>query len=186
MLESLVIILNHTTLSCSRTFSPLSMSSKSASSLDTLCSVHLQMGVWPHHEEGDLVIKWITREVRADCDSPKNTNILNGNAEDLYQECVAYEKAITAVGGIDLFLGGIGAGKFISLSTSHTQCLTLHLPFLYPKRIVSWFARQGDPHREASFADLPTRRWTHRIQRTRFIPSFPNPNQDPSLRDHSR
>jgi hypothetical protein len=43
--------------------------------------------------------------------SPKNTHILNGNAEDLYKECEDYENAIVSVGGIDLFLGGIGAGK---------------------------------------------------------------------------
>jgi glucosamine-6-phosphate deaminase len=42
--------------------------------------------------------------------SPKNTHILNGNAEDLYKECEDYEDAIKSVGGIDLFLGGIGAG----------------------------------------------------------------------------
>lgn len=42
--------------------------------------------------------------------SPKNTHILDGEAEDLYAECEAYEDAIKAAGGIDLFLGGIGAG----------------------------------------------------------------------------
>jgi glucosamine-6-phosphate deaminase len=46
--------------------------------------------------------------------SPKNTHILNGNAEDLYKECEDYENAIVSVGGIDLFLGGIGAGKSLS------------------------------------------------------------------------
>lgn len=39
---------------------------------------------------------------------PENTNILNGNAPDLKAECQAYEDKIKAVGGIDLFLGGIG------------------------------------------------------------------------------
>jgi glucosamine-6-phosphate deaminase len=39
---------------------------------------------------------------------PENTNILNGNAPDLKAECQAYEDKIVAVGGIDLFLGGIG------------------------------------------------------------------------------
>ena len=42
-------------------------------------------------------------------DVPKeNINILNGNAEDLAAECAAYEAAIEAAGGIDLFMGGIG------------------------------------------------------------------------------
>ena len=38
----------------------------------------------------------------------ENTNILNGNAEDLKEECIRYEKKIESLGGIDLFLGGIG------------------------------------------------------------------------------
>ena len=33
---------------------------------------------------------------------------MNGNAEDLDEECQHYEKAIAAAGGIELFLGGIG------------------------------------------------------------------------------
>ena len=39
---------------------------------------------------------------------PENANILNGNAPDIKAECQAYEDKILAVGGIDLFLGGIG------------------------------------------------------------------------------
>jgi len=39
---------------------------------------------------------------------PENANILNGNTPDLEAECAAYEAKIKAVGGIDLFLGGIG------------------------------------------------------------------------------
>jgi len=38
----------------------------------------------------------------------KNVNILNGNAVDIKAECQNYEDKIKAVGGIDLFLGGIG------------------------------------------------------------------------------
>ncbi|KAF2280191.1 glucosamine-6-phosphate isomerase [Westerdykella ornata] len=39
---------------------------------------------------------------------PANINILNGNAPDLEAECDAYEEKIKKVGGIELFLGGIG------------------------------------------------------------------------------
>jgi len=39
---------------------------------------------------------------------PENANLLNGNAPDIKAECQAYEDKIKAVGGIDLFLGGIG------------------------------------------------------------------------------
>ena len=38
----------------------------------------------------------------------KNVNLLNGNAPDIKAECQRYEDKIKNVGGIDLFLGGIG------------------------------------------------------------------------------
>ena len=38
----------------------------------------------------------------------ENVHILKGNAADLTAECEAYEKAIEAAGGIDLFMGGVG------------------------------------------------------------------------------
>ncbi|KAL1636481.1 Glucosamine-6-phosphate isomerase (Glucosamine-6-phosphate deaminase) (GNPDA) (GlcN6P deaminase) [Neofusicoccum ribis] len=47
---------------------------------------------------------------------PANINILNGNAPDLEAECLAYEEKIKAVGGIELFLGGIGADGHIAFN----------------------------------------------------------------------
>ncbi len=47
---------------------------------------------------------------------PANVNILNGNAPDLEAECAAYEAKIKAVGGIDLFLGGIGPDGHIAFN----------------------------------------------------------------------
>lgn len=47
---------------------------------------------------------------------PSNIHILNGNAPDLEAECVAYEAKIKAVGGIDLFLGGIGPDGHIAFN----------------------------------------------------------------------
>lgn len=65
-------------------------------------------------------------------DEPKeNIHILNGNAEDLEAECAAYEKAIVAAGGFDLFLGGIGEDGHIAFNepfsplTSRTRVVTL-------------------------------------------------------------
>jgi glucosamine-6-phosphate deaminase len=61
----------------------------------------------------------------------KNINILNGNARDLEKECADYEKRMTAVGGIDLFLGGIGPDGHIAFNepgsslTSRTRVKTL-------------------------------------------------------------
>ena len=65
-------------------------------------------------------------------DEPKeNIHILNGKAEDLEAECAAYEAAIQAAGGFDLFLGGIGEDGHIAFNepfsplTSRTRVVTL-------------------------------------------------------------
>jgi glucosamine-6-phosphate deaminase len=47
---------------------------------------------------------------------PENVNILNGNAPDLRFECRAYEERIEEAGGIDLFVGGIGADGHIAFN----------------------------------------------------------------------
>ncbi|KAH6678558.1 hypothetical protein B0J14DRAFT_325743 [Halenospora varia] len=47
---------------------------------------------------------------------PSNIHILNGNAPDLEAECVQYEAAIKAAGGIDLFLGGVGPDGHIAFN----------------------------------------------------------------------
>lgn len=61
----------------------------------------------------------------------ENVNILNGNAEDLETECEAYEAKMKAVGGVDLFLGGIGPDGHIAFNepgsslSSRTRVKTL-------------------------------------------------------------
>ncbi len=61
----------------------------------------------------------------------ENVNILNGNAEDLEKECAQYEERIKAVGGIDLFMGGVGPDGHIAFNepgsslTSLTRMKTL-------------------------------------------------------------
>ncbi|KAJ6194537.1 glucosamine-6-phosphate deaminase [Bipolaris maydis] len=47
---------------------------------------------------------------------PDNINILNGNAPDLEAECQRYEDKISRVGGIELFLGGIGPDGHIAFN----------------------------------------------------------------------
>lgn len=37
---------------------------------------------------------------------PENAHILDGNAPDLVEECLNYEKKIAEAGGIELFIGG--------------------------------------------------------------------------------
>jgi glucosamine-6-phosphate deaminase len=46
----------------------------------------------------------------------ENIHILDGNAPDLDAECAAYEEAIVAAGGIDLFFGGIGEDGHIAFN----------------------------------------------------------------------
>ena len=46
----------------------------------------------------------------------ENVNILNGNAADLEAECTAYEAKIKKVGGIHLFMGGIGPDGHIAFN----------------------------------------------------------------------
>jgi glucosamine-6-phosphate deaminase len=46
----------------------------------------------------------------------KNVHILNGMAKDLEGECRSYEEAIAAAGGIELFLGGMGADGHIAFN----------------------------------------------------------------------
>jgi len=61
----------------------------------------------------------------------KNVNILNGNAQDLEAECNSYEKKIEKVGGIKLFVGGIGPDGHIAFNepgsslSSRTRVKTL-------------------------------------------------------------
>ena len=47
---------------------------------------------------------------------PENVNILDGNALNLKDECSDYEERIIAAGGIDLFMGGIGADGHIAFN----------------------------------------------------------------------
>ena len=51
----------------------------------------------------------------------ENVHILNGMAEDPEAECAAYEEAIAACGGIDLFLGGIGVDGHIAFNEPFTS-----------------------------------------------------------------
>ena len=61
----------------------------------------------------------------------ENVHILNGNATDLEAECANYEKQIAEIGGIDLFMGGIGPDGHIAFNepgsslSSRTRIKTL-------------------------------------------------------------
>jgi len=62
---------------------------------------------------------------------PENVHLLDGNAKDLAMECKLYEEKIKSVGGIELFLGGVGTDGHIAFNepgsslTSVTRVKTL-------------------------------------------------------------
>jgi len=47
---------------------------------------------------------------------PKDVHILNGNAENLVAECDRYEEEIAKVGGVELFVGGIGPDGHVAFN----------------------------------------------------------------------
>lgn len=52
---------------------------------------------------------------------PDNIHLLNGNALDLEAECRAYEQSIADVGGVDLFIGGMGVDGHIAFNEAGTS-----------------------------------------------------------------
>lgn len=73
-------------------------------------------------------------------DCPKeNIHILNGNAENLEEECRHYEQMIEDAGGIDLFIGGIGPDGHIAFNEpfSSLQSRTREVVLTYDTRVVN-------------------------------------------------
>jgi glucosamine-6-phosphate deaminase len=82
------------------------------------------------HPESYHSFMW--KNLFSNIDIPEgNVNILNGNAPDLEAECAAYEEKIMDVGGINLFVGGIGPDGHIAFNepgsslSSRTRVKTL-------------------------------------------------------------
>ncbi|MEN6335850.1 MAG: glucosamine-6-phosphate deaminase [Phycisphaerales bacterium] len=73
------------------------------------------VGLPQAHPESYYSFMW--RNLFGHIDIPKrNVNILDGNAPDLEVECAEYEGRIRQVGGIHLFVGGIGADGHIAFN----------------------------------------------------------------------
>lgn len=88
------------------------------------------VGIPEDHPQSYHSFMWNT--LFSQVDIPKaNVHILNGNAKDLEAECAAYEATILAAGGIDLFVGGVGADGHIAFNepgsslSSRTRVKTL-------------------------------------------------------------
>ena len=73
------------------------------------------VGLEESHPESYHSFMWNNFFSHIDIDK-NNVHILNGNAEDLMAECQAYEEAIVAAGGIDLFMGGVGEDGHIAFN----------------------------------------------------------------------
>jgi glucosamine-6-phosphate deaminase len=73
------------------------------------------VGIAKNHPQSYYTFMWDNFFSQIDI-LPENVNILNGNASDLEVECQAYEEKIKSLGGIHLFLGGIGADGHIAFN----------------------------------------------------------------------
>ncbi|KAL4877138.1 hypothetical protein BJY04DRAFT_210210 [Aspergillus karnatakaensis] len=73
------------------------------------------VGLPREHPQSYHSFMWTNFFAHVDVD-PRNVNILNGNAEDLQSECERYEEKIKKVGGIELFLGGVGTDGHIAFN----------------------------------------------------------------------
>lgn len=88
------------------------------------------VGLSQEHPESYYTFMWKNFFNHIDI-KKENVNILNGTAADLNKECDEYEARMKAVGGVDLFLGGIGPDGHIAFNepgsslTSRTRVKTL-------------------------------------------------------------
>lgn len=110
---------------------------------------------------------------------PDNTNILDGEAEDLLLECSEYERKIKAVGGIDIFLGGMGEDGHLAFNEVHSSFVNVEnasVSLLTFRSFVAWFvARLAHSHQDpclrhdsrecAFFRQRPRRRASHGLDR---------------------
>jgi glucosamine-6-phosphate deaminase len=73
------------------------------------------VGIHKNHPQSYHTFMWDNFFSHIDI-KPANVNLLDGNAPDLRMECSRYEAKIKSVGGIDLFLGGVGADGHIAFN----------------------------------------------------------------------
>lgn len=88
------------------------------------------VGLPDDHPAGYHAFMW--KHLFSRIDIPKdNVSIPDGNAPDLAAECAAYEDRIRQAGGVDLFIGGVGANGHIAFNepgsslTSRTRVVSL-------------------------------------------------------------
>lgn len=82
-------------------------------------------------------------------DIPKgNVNILNGNAADLEAECADYEARIRRIGGIHLFVGGVGVDGHLAFNEpgSSLTSRTRRVRLTHDTRVANARFFGGDPN----------------------------------------
>ena len=106
------------------------------------------VGLPKDHPESYHSFMW--RHLFSRIDIPKSSaNILNGNASDLDAECTEYEQRIKQVGGIRLFVGGIGADGHIAFNEpgSSLASRTRVVRLTSDTRIVNSRFFENDPNK---------------------------------------
>jgi glucosamine-6-phosphate isomerase len=104
------------------------------------------VGIPEDHPQSYHSFMWNTFFSKIDI-KRENVNILDGNAADLEAECGRYEEKMRALGGIDLFMGGVGEDGHIAFNepgsslSSRTRVKTLTMD---TKKVNSRFFG-GDP-----------------------------------------
>jgi glucosamine-6-phosphate deaminase len=73
------------------------------------------VGIPKDHPESYHSFMWTNLFSHVDIPE-ENVNILNGNAKNLEEECARYEAKIKKLGGIEFFLGGIGADGHLAFN----------------------------------------------------------------------
>jgi glucosamine-6-phosphate deaminase len=111
------------------------------------------VGIPREHPQSYHSFMWQNFFSKIDIDR-EHVHILDGNAPDLEAECASYEAAIAALGGIELFLGGVGEDGHLAFNepgsslSSRTRVKTLTLD---TKKVNSRFFG-GDPEAVPSTA----------------------------------
>jgi glucosamine-6-phosphate deaminase len=73
------------------------------------------VGIPKNHEQSYYTFMWKNFFSMIDI-KPENVNMLDGNAQDLEKECNSFEEKIKSLGGIDLFIGGVGVDGHIAFN----------------------------------------------------------------------
>jgi len=96
------------------------------------------VGLLPTHPQSYHA--YMARHLFDHVDIPAHqVHILDGNAPDLEAECRRYEAAIAAVGGIELFVGGVGEDGHIAFNEpgSSLESRTRIKPLAYSTRLAN-------------------------------------------------